>query len=49
MGRDLKPKAKTKILKPINVAIVGGAWTGFAKEITGRTSLSVLILERGVP
>jgi gluconate 2-dehydrogenase alpha chain len=40
-----------KTLKPVNVAIVGGGWTGLAmaKEITGRTSLSVLILERGAP
>ncbi|MEO8049265.1 MAG: GMC family oxidoreductase [Acidobacteriota bacterium] len=40
-----------KRLKPVNVVIVGGGWTGLAmaKEITGRTSLSVLILERGAP
>jgi gluconate 2-dehydrogenase alpha chain len=40
-----------KTLKPVNVAIVGGGWTGLsmAKEITGRTSLSVLVLERGAP
>jgi gluconate 2-dehydrogenase alpha chain len=40
-----------KRLKPVNVAIVGGGWTGLAmaKEITGRTSHSVLILERGAP
>jgi gluconate 2-dehydrogenase alpha chain len=40
-----------KKLKPVNVAIVGGGWTGLAmaKEITGRTGLSVLILERGAP
>ena len=40
-----------KPLKPVDVAIVGGGWTGLAmaKEITGRTSLSVLILERGAP
>ena len=40
-----------KKLKPVNVAIVGGGWTGLAmaKEITGRTSLSVLVLERGAP
>ena len=40
-----------KTLKRVNVAIVGGGWTGLAmaKEITGRTSLSVLILERGAP
>ena len=37
-------------LKSVNVAIVGG-WTGLAmaKEITGRTSHSVLVLERGTP
>lgn len=40
-----------KRLKPVNVAIVGGGWTGLAmaKEITSRTPLSVLILERGAP
>jgi gluconate 2-dehydrogenase alpha chain len=40
-----------KTLKPVNVAIVGGGWTGLAmaKEITGRTSFSVLVLERGAP
>jgi gluconate 2-dehydrogenase alpha chain len=40
-----------KRLKPVNVVIVGGGWTGLAiaKEITGRTSLSVLVLERGAP
>ncbi|HYA15886.1 MAG TPA: GMC family oxidoreductase [Bryobacteraceae bacterium] len=40
-----------KRLKPVNVAIVGGGWTGLAmaKEITSRTSLSVVILERGAP
>jgi gluconate 2-dehydrogenase alpha chain len=40
-----------KKLKPVNVAIVGGGWTGLsmAREITGRTSLSVVVLERGAP
>jgi gluconate 2-dehydrogenase alpha chain len=40
-----------KRLKPVNVAIVGGGWTGLAmaKEITSRTSHSVLVLERGAP
>jgi gluconate 2-dehydrogenase alpha chain len=40
-----------KTLKRVDVAIVGGGWTGLAmaKEITGRTSRSVLILERGHP
>lgn len=38
-------------LKPIDVAIVGGGWTGLmmAKEITTRTSLTVAVLERGIP
>ena len=36
-------------LKPVDVVIAGGGWTGLlmAKEITGRTSLSVVVLERG--
>ncbi len=36
-------------LKPVDVVIVGGGFTGLlmAKEITARTSHSVLILERG--
>jgi gluconate 2-dehydrogenase alpha chain len=38
-------------LKPADVVIVGGGWTGLlmAKEITARTSLSVVVLERGQP
>jgi gluconate 2-dehydrogenase alpha chain len=38
-------------LKPVDVVIVGGGWTGLlmAKEITRRTSLSVVALERGHP
>ena len=36
-------------LKPVDVVIVGGGWTGLAmaKELTSRTSLSVVVLERG--
>src|SRR5579863_8383250 len=36
-------------LKPVDVVIVGGGFTGLlmAKEITARTSHSVVILERG--
>ena len=36
-------------LKPTDVVIVGGGWTGLtmAKEITHRTALSVVVLERG--
>ena len=38
-----------KRLQPVDVAIVGGGWTGLAmaKELATRTSLSVLVLERG--
>lgn len=37
-------------LKPVDIVIVGGGWTGLtiAKELTARTSLSVLVLERGI-
>jgi gluconate 2-dehydrogenase alpha chain len=36
-------------LKPVDVAIAGGGWVGLAmaKEIATRTSLSVVVLERG--
>src|SRR3989442_12145920 len=38
-------------LKPVDVAIIGGGWTGLltAKEITAKTSLSVAVFERGGP
>ncbi len=38
-------------LKPVDVAIIGGGWTGLtmAKELTGSTALSVVVLERGIP
>src|SRR5580765_7652888 len=38
-------------LKPVDVAIIGGGWTGLlmAKEITGKTSQSVAVFERGIP
>jgi gluconate 2-dehydrogenase alpha chain len=40
-----------KKLKPVDVVISGGGWTGLAmaKEIASRTSLSVMVLERGGP
>jgi gluconate 2-dehydrogenase alpha chain len=39
----------TTTLKPVDVVIIGGGWTGLlmAKELCSRTSLSVLVLERG--
>src|SRR5438309_8262191 len=38
-------------LKPVDVVIAGGGFVGLtlAKEITARTSLKVLVLERGGP
>jgi choline dehydrogenase-like flavoprotein len=38
-------------LDPVDIAIVGAGWAGMimAKEIATRTSLSVLVLERGGP
>ena len=38
-------------LKPVDIVIAGGGFVGLtlAKEITARTSLSVLVLERGQP
>ena len=40
-----------KTLPAVDVVIVGGGWTGLlmAKEIGLRTSLSVVVLERGGP
>src|SRR5262245_35950334 len=36
-------------LKPVDVVIIGGGWTGLAmaKELVHRTALSVVVLERG--
>src|SRR5689334_1956515 len=41
----------TTNLKPVDVVIVGGGWTGLAiaKEIVDRTAHSVLVIERGGP
>src|SRR6202795_2282562 len=38
-------------LKPVDVAIIGGGWTGLlmAKEITAKTAQSVAVFERGIP
>jgi gluconate 2-dehydrogenase alpha chain len=40
----------TTTLKPVDMVIIGGGWTGLtmAREVATRTSLSVLVLERGV-
>ena len=40
-----------KTLPAVDVAVVGGGWTGLliAKELGSRTSLSVVVLERGGP
>ena len=40
-----------KTLPQVDVAIVGGGWTGLtmAKELATRTSLKILVLERGGP
>ena len=36
-------------LKPVDVVVIGGGWTALlmAKELTARTGLSVVVLERG--
>ena len=36
-------------LKPVDVVIIGGGWTGLAmaKELTSRTALETVVLERG--
>ena len=40
-----------KNLSPVDVVMIGGGWTGLlmAKELGARTSLSVVVLERGGP
>jgi gluconate 2-dehydrogenase alpha chain len=40
-----------KTLPPVDVVIVGGGWAGLlmAKELGSRTSLSIVVLERGGP
>ena len=40
-----------KTLPRVDVVIIGGGWTGLlmAKELGSRTSLKVLVLERGAP
>src|ERR1035437_3793873 len=47
--RGRGPKMKT--LRSTDVVIIGGGWTGLlmAKELGARTSLSVVVLERGGP
>src|SRR4051794_27848604 len=41
--------ARMKTLKPVDVAIAGGGWTGLlmAKELATRTGLEIVVLERG--
>jgi len=50
---DIIEGAKIRMtnLKPVDVAIIGGGWTGLlmAKEITEKTALSVAVFERGGP
>src|SRR5689334_22266936 len=45
------PRRRMQRLKPVDVVIAGGGLVGLtlAKEITARTSLSVVVLERGQP
>jgi gluconate 2-dehydrogenase alpha chain len=42
-------QSRRTTLKPVDVVIIGGGWTGLtmAKELTGRSAVSVLVLERG--
>src|ERR1700679_3722101 len=49
--RSRNRKRPMENLKAVDVAIVGGGWTGLmmAKEITTRTGLNVAVLERGIP
>ena len=51
-GQQTPPSLRMKIMKSlpsVDVVIVGGGWTGLlmAKELGARTSLSVVVLERG--
>src|SRR5262249_48383087 len=49
--RKIAEDFRMQQLKPVNVVIAGGGFVGLtlAKEITTRTSLQVVVLERGQP
>jgi gluconate 2-dehydrogenase alpha chain len=42
-------QSRRTTLKPVDVVVIGGGWTGLtmAKELTARSAVSVLVLERG--
>src|SRR5437016_3999805 len=48
-GKTSVSRQPRTALKPVDLVIIGGGWTGLtmAKELTARTPLSILVLERG--